>query len=47
MSYFTVFMILFFAFMISVSVRVIIADARETKRIRSANNNLYIASRMK
>lgn len=47
MNLFTVFMILFFAFMVSISIRFLITDARETKKVREANNNIYIASRKK
>ena len=47
MNFFAVFLTLFFAFMVSISVRFLIADARETKKIREAGNNIYIASRDK
>ena len=47
MTYFTVFMVLFFALMVSVSLRVLNTDKRESKKIRESNNNLFIAKRVK
>ena len=47
MDFFSIFMFLFFAFMVSVSLRVLRTDKREAKRIREANNNLFIAKRLK
>ena len=47
MDFFSIFMVLFFAFMVSISLRVLRTDKREAKRIRAANNNLFIARRLK